>query len=77
LIHIKARSRHGVQSASRHNREHEPMTFAELFYVGGMSAITVAFPTLLVGMMALNRNRPRPVAVLAPIPVVEPLRRAA
>ena len=55
------------------------MTFSEIFYVGGMSLISVAFPTLLVGMMVLQRVRPRAVAALAPTPAAEApeLRRAA
>jgi len=55
------------------------MTPATIFYVGGMTLISVAFPTLLVGMMALQQLRPRPVAALAPIPIAAApeLRRAA
>jgi len=55
------------------------MSLSELFYVGGMSAITLGFPTLLVVMMALDHLRPRAVPAKAPVPIPEvaPMRRAA
>jgi len=56
------------------------MSPAEIFYVGGMTLISVAFPTLLVGMWALDRVHSRAIAALAPAPFAEahePMRRAA
>ena len=55
------------------------MSPAEIFYVGGMSTISVAFPTLLVVMWALGRARPHPLAVVAAMPQAQPaeLRKAA
>ena len=35
------------------------MSAAEIFYVGGMTAITLGFPTLLVAMWALERAHAR------------------
>jgi hypothetical protein len=55
------------------------MSPAEIFYVGGMSFISVAFPTLLVGMWAWDRARPRAQAAHAPKSAAHaaPLRHAA
>ena len=55
------------------------MTPAELFYVGGMTAISLAFPTLLVGFWAWDRAYQRSLAARAPRPQAPPveLRRAA
>ncbi len=42
------------------------MSPAELFYVGGMSLISLAFPTLLVVMWARDRVQQRAVTAKAP-----------
>ena len=44
------------------------MSAAEIFYVGGMAAITLGFPTVLVVMMALDQVR---AARLAPVLAAE------
>ena len=55
------------------------MSLAELFYVDGMIAVTLAFPTLLVGMWALDRMHARSLAARAAKDGAEPaaLRHAA
>ena len=55
------------------------MSPAEIFYVGGMSVISLAFPALLVGFWAWDRARLRGQAAIAPQPQAQPveLRRAA
>jgi hypothetical protein len=64
----------------RNTRGAKPMmTLAAIFYVGGVTLISVAFPTLLVGMWAWDRARLRTTAAPAPGVVAEtpPMRKAA
>ena len=41
------------------------MSFAEIFYAGGMATISIAFPSLLVAMWARDHMRPRAAATVA------------
>jgi hypothetical protein len=55
------------------------MSAAEILYVGGMSLISVGFPSLLVAMWARDRIRPIAAVAKAPPAAAEapPMRKAA